>query len=254
MEEITIEDIFEPTAAERRLLRLTERKALNETIIIISLIVSTILVILCSIRLICLEIDYDILNRRLDAVEAEKTTLTTSEQTEMIAVPKKQSAAVGLTSGSRYLTSGSEYEIYAAGNEAKLADKAADTAEDKTTADKAAVELTAEEYDLLCRCVEAESGNQSLLGRQLVADVILNRVRDEDFPDTITEVITQKHQFSSYTDGGMAKAEISDTTIKAVESELESVQYPGVIFFRTGHYHSCGTPWKKIGAHYFSTK
>ena len=46
-----------------------------------------------------------------------------------------------------------------------------------------------------------EARNQSLLGQVAVANVTLNRVRSEKFPDTICEVVYQKHQFSWYWDG-----------------------------------------------------
>ena len=45
--------------------------------------------------------------------------------------------------------------------------------------------------DLLAKCVEAEAGNQGLYGKQLVVDVILNRVDSDSFPNTIEEVIKQ---------------------------------------------------------------
>ena len=46
-------------------------------------------------------------------------------------------------------------------------------------------DLAEEEYfdslELLALCVEAEAGNQGLIGKKYVCDVILNRVDDEDF-------------------------------------------------------------------------
>lgn len=114
--------------------------------------------------------------------------------------------------------------------------------------------ISEEEMDLLLRCVEAEAGNQSLEGRQLVTDVILNRVRNEKWPDTITGVITKKYEFSSYWDGAMDRVTVSDLTRRAVELELEEIGYPGLYYFTAGKYNDYGTPWKKVGDHYFSTK
>lgn len=110
------------------------------------------------------------------------------------------------------------------------------------------------EMDLLLRCVEAEAGNQSLDGRRMVADVILNRVRDPDFPNTIEDVITEPYRFSSYWDGRMATVTVSELTIKAVGMELEEISYPGLFYFTAEGYSRYGTPWRKIGDHYFSTK
>lgn len=114
--------------------------------------------------------------------------------------------------------------------------------------------LTENEIYFLEMCVEAEAGNQSLEGRQLVTDVILNRVRDNEYPDTVREVITQPYRFSSYWDGGMDRVEVSELTIQAVELELKEISYPGLFYFCEGRYSDYGTPWKKVGDHYFSTK
>lgn len=113
---------------------------------------------------------------------------------------------------------------------------------------------TSEDMDLLLRCVEAEAGNQSLEGRRMVADVILNRVRDSDFPNTIEEVIKEPYRFSSYWDGRMWEIEVSELTREAVEMEFEEVAYPGLFYFTAEGYSQYGKPWKKIGDHYFSTK
>lgn len=116
-------------------------------------------------------------------------------------------------------------------------------------------ELYCDSLELIAICVQAEAGNQSLTGRQMVADVILNRVDDPDFPDTIEGVIAQRNQFASYWDGSMDRVyEPDKLTIRAVQMELEHRSYPGLIYFRTGRYSRYGTPWRKVGDHYFSTK
>ena len=52
--------------------------------------------------------------------------------------------------------------------------------------------------EMLAKCVQAEAGNQGLLGKRLVVDVILNRVDSDRFPNTIEGVITQSGQFAVY--------------------------------------------------------
>lgn len=108
--------------------------------------------------------------------------------------------------------------------------------------------------ELLAACVEAEAGNQGLLGKQLVTDVILNRVDDPEWPDTVEGVISQKYQFTSYWDGGMESVIPSEETYEAICMEMEERSYTDVFYFRTGRYSEYGTPWKKIGDHYFSKK
>lgn len=109
--------------------------------------------------------------------------------------------------------------------------------------------------ELLAICVEAEAGNQSLEGKRMVASVILNRVDDKDFPDTVEGVISQKGQFASYWDGGMDRiTEPSEETILAVQMEVVERGWQGLIYFTAEGFSEYGTPWKKVGDHYFSTK
>ena len=119
------------------------------------------------------------------------------------------------------------------------------------------VELEVEELfdtqiDLLARCVEAEAGNQSKLGKQMVADVILNRVASPDFPDGIEAVISQKGQFATYSNGMIDKAEPSEETWEAVRTELNGRIDTEILYFKTGGYPAYGTPVTNVEAHYFS--
>lgn len=112
-----------------------------------------------------------------------------------------------------------------------------------------------DELELLAICVEAEAGNQELEGKRLVVDVILNRVDDPDFPDSIEGVISQPFHFSSYWDGGMDRVtEPSEETFRAVQMELEERGWPGVMYFTAEDWPEYGTPWKQVGDHYFNTK
>ena len=121
---------------------------------------------------------------------------------------------------------------------------------DETTV---SLELTDDEFSLLCRCVHAEAGNQSELGRKLVCDVILNRVDHPDFPDTVTDVIMQKGQFEVVASGAINK-DFGFSTYCLVTEELSCRTNTAVLFFRTGNYHRGTTPIIKEGDHYFSTK
>lgn len=63
--------------------------------------------------------------------------------------------------------------------------KSADAGERKRREEK----RRQEERQILERIVEAEAGDQDLEGRILVANVILNRVHSNHFPDTIKGVV-----------------------------------------------------------------
>ena len=108
--------------------------------------------------------------------------------------------------------------------------------------------------ELMAICIEAEAGNQGLEGKRLVADVILNRVDSPDFPNSITEVITQPYHFSSYWDGAMELAVPTDETFEAVRLELEHRTNSEILYFTAGEWSEYGTKWKQIGDHYFSVE
>ena len=108
------------------------------------------------------------------------------------------------------------------------------------------------QIDLLARCVEAEAGNQSVLGKRLVCDVILNRVASEAFPDGLEAVINQEGQFGVVSNGAIDKAVPSEETIAAVLTELNERIDSEVLYFQTGSYSKFGEPYEKVGDHFFS--
>lgn len=73
----------------------------------------------------------------------------------------------------------------------------------------------------LSRVIYRESGNQSLEGQMAVGNVVLNRVADPAFPDTVEGVLAQKNQFSTYKSGVLRKTEPSATSIIAAKLVLD---------------------------------
>lgn len=110
-------------------------------------------------------------------------------------------------------------------------------------------EITEEEIDMLAHLVKAEAGNQTFLGKQLVVDVVLNRMRNDKFPDTVSGVIYAPGQFA--VSGYFMKKKPSEEDYEAVRTEIEQRQNEEVIYFRTKRYGS-GTPLFKEDDHYFS--
>ena len=109
------------------------------------------------------------------------------------------------------------------------------------------------ELELLAACVEAEAGNQSLLGKRLVVDVILNRQEDPDFPDSVQGVIEAPGQFDVVRLGSIKKVEPTEDTWNAVYAELTGVKASeDVLYFRTKQYSKYGEPLACVGDHYFS--
>ncbi|MCH5341524.1 MAG: cell wall hydrolase [Acetatifactor sp.] len=102
--------------------------------------------------------------------------------------------------------------------------------------EKVAYELSDEEREALLRIVEAEAGSEDEDGRLLVANVVLNRMNNESFPDTVTEVVFQQSQgvtqFSPVASGRYYTVEISEKTIAAVERALAGEDISqGALFF-----------------------
>ena len=85
-------------------------------------------------------------------------------------------------------------------------------------------QLSDKDYDALLRIVEAEAGGEDQDGKLLVANVVLNRVNNDLFPDTVLEVVMQKEQgiaqFSPTVDGRYTNVCVSDDTVAAVERAL----------------------------------
>ena len=103
------------------------------------------------------------------------------------------------------------------------------------------VDITNEDYENLIRIVEAEAGGEDRKGKILVANVILNRVMDKQFPNTVTEVIFQEEkgvcQFSPIRDGRFYSVKVSEETIEAVNAALYGEdQSDGALYFMARAY------------------
>lgn len=92
------------------------------------------------------------------------------------------------------------------------------------------IDITYQEAQELLQIAWCEAGNQGISGQLYVMSVVLNRVADPAWPDTIHDVIYQPHQFSTK---GMAKAKITPETHEALaEIEMGNV-VPEIIAFET---------------------
>lgn len=97
-------------------------------------------------------------------------------------------------------------------------------------------ELSEKDLEALLRIVEAEAGGEDEDGKLLVANVVLNRVEDEAFPDSVCEVVFQQNngvtQFSPVRNGRYWSVEISEETVRAVERALEGEDISeGALYF-----------------------
>lgn len=83
------------------------------------------------------------------------------------------------------------------------------------------ITLSDNDYNVLLKIVQAEAGNCDETGKLLVANVILNRMESEKFPDTVSGVVYQKHQFSPVSNGTINTCKVTEETVEAVERALE---------------------------------
>lgn len=91
-----------------------------------------------------------------------------------------------------------------------------EVSEPETAAMTAAAAYTDDEM-LLMRIAYAEAGNQGVEGQALVMRVILNRIADVTFPNTVYDVIFQTEQFAGAYADAFYIAELPDDTKQALE-------------------------------------
>ena len=102
-------------------------------------------------------------------------------------------------------------------------------------------QLEQADLEVLLRIVEAEAGCEDEDGKLLVANVILNRLNSERFPDSITEIVFQREngvsQFSPTADGSYNKVQISEETVNAVGRALAGEDISqGALYFAARKY------------------
>lgn len=114
------------------------------------------------------------------------------------------------------------------------------------------IDISDEDVDRIALLTMAEADDECELGKRLIVDTILNRVRSNQFPDTIEKVIYEPNQFESVKSGYIEQCYIKDDIRRLVLEELKRQISYDVIFFRTKHYSDYGYPLIQCGTHYFS--
>lgn len=115
--------------------------------------------------------------------------------------------------------------------------------------------LSKNDYELICRTVYCEAGNQSLNTQIMVALTILNRVASDKFPNSVKDVIYQKNAYAVTTWKNFERYKWTKQVEEAVNIALERNIHPDDMFyFRTEHFHKFGKPYAKSGDLWFSTE
>lgn len=94
------------------------------------------------------------------------------------------------------------------------------------------INYSKEDYQVLLKIVEAEAGICDSRGKILVANVVLNRVNSDKFPDTIKEVVYQPSQFSPVSNGSINTCQVTAQTVECVNRALAGEDYSqGALYF-----------------------
>ena len=109
--------------------------------------------------------------------------------------------------------------------------------------------FTFEESQMLMKMAMAEAGAEGVDGKAMVMAVILNRVEDPRFPDSIEGVIFQEHQFSPITDGRYENAE-PDVECHLALAEIERGEFDAVDAL---YFENASESWQADNCKYLGT-
>lgn len=102
---------------------------------------------------------------------------------------------------------------------------------------------------LMARVVMSEASTLNFMGKQAVAEVILNRVASDKYPDNIYDVIYQENAFSISNNG--------EPTEECYDAILFAIQYnafPDDMYWFRNNYVQYGYECLVVGNMYFSTE
>ena len=110
------------------------------------------------------------------------------------------------------------------------------------------VEVSDEDIALMARVVMSEASTESYDCKVAIAEVIINRLLSDKFPNSISKVIYQSNQFSTQNNGA-----VTDECYTAVVEALTNQRHPSdLYYFRADKWHRFGVKYMKIDSTYFS--
>lgn len=114
-------------------------------------------------------------------------------------------------------------------------------------------EITYDEAQMLMKIAMAEAESDGIQGKAMVMAVVLNRVEDDRFPDSIEGVIFQKYngkyQFSPIGDGRYEKAQ-PDVECHLALAEIERGEYDTVDAL---YFENASESWQASNCEYLGT-
>ena len=188
---------------------------------------------------------------RAAAEEAERAAAEEAAQAEAERVAAEEAAAKAEAERVAAEEAAKAEAERAAAEEAAKAEAAAQ-AQAQQPANAAGLDNA--DFLALCKIVQAEAGTESYQGKIAVANVVLNRVANPNFPSDVESVITQPGQFSPVRNGRYAISTPSTETVDAVNAALSGTDYSGgALYFKRSASASWGNKvlLTCIGAHGF---
>lgn len=118
------------------------------------------------------------------------------------------------------------------------------------------LDWSAEDSYILTKIAMAEAEGEDTEGKALVILVVLNRVWDDSFPDTIEEVVMQENQFSPVANGRYDRVEPDSDCLDALELVMDGWdESEGALYFESrslSTWHQRNLKYLfKHGNHYF---
>lgn len=135
---------------------------------------------------------------------------------------------------------------------ARLEEEAAQTAvmESVEAVQNPIAEVAVSEQELLAALIFCEAGNQPYEGQVAVGAVVMNRVRSDVYPNSISEVIYQSGQFTpamtGWLDNVLAEGAYTESAMRAAMDALSGGNPIGDML-----YFDCGGSGYQIGDHFF---
>lgn len=125
------------------------------------------------------------------------------------------------------------------------------------TSQKQVINLTDEQLNLLSKLIAAEARGESYEGQVAVAAVVLNRVQDERFPNSIEGVIYQKNAFSVVKNGYIYENATEESYKAAKDALYGNDPTNDAIYFWNPDISTCNwmntlNPHLRIGNHVFA--
>lgn len=122
---------------------------------------------------------------------------------------------------------------------------------------KEVINITNDDLLLLSKLVTGEARGESYEGQVAVAAVVINRVQDPRFPNTIKDVIYQKNAFSVVNDGSINMQPTESAYNAAIDALYGKDPTNKAVFFWNPDIATCKwiktlNPYLKIGNHVFA--